>query len=56
MVVETPEEKAKRKKAKLKQTVLDGVHLVMGESAGKFVESIIDISKTAKVLFICLFG
>lgn len=39
---------AKKKKAKLKQTVIDGVNLVMGESAGKLVESIIEISATAK--------
>jgi hypothetical protein len=42
------ENKKKRKKEKLKKTVLDGVGLVMGDTASKFVESIIDISQTAK--------
>lgn len=42
-------EKTKRKKEKLKKTVIDGVNLVMGESAGKFVESVIEISSHAKV-------
>jgi hypothetical protein len=42
-------EKVKKKKDKLKKTVIDGVNLVMGESAGKFVESVIEISSHAKV-------
>lgn len=45
---QTGEQKAKKKSEKLKKTVIDSVNMVMGDSAGKFVESIIEISKHAK--------
>eukprot|EP00026_Physarum_polycephalum_P005226 Phypoly_transcript_05257.p1 GENE.Phypoly_transcript_05257~~Phypoly_transcript_05257.p1 ORF type:complete len:542 (+),score=134.82 Phypoly_transcript_05257:318-1943(+) len=43
-------EKSKRKKAKLKKGLVDGVSLVMGDEAGKFVETVMDLSKKAKGL------
>ena len=42
-------EKSKRKKAKLKKAMVDGVSMVIGDDAGKFVESIMDLSQKAKV-------
>jgi hypothetical protein len=53
--LDVTKDKAKKKKAKLKKTVIDGVGLVMGDSAGKFVESIIDLTQSAKVPFLSLF-